>query len=85
MNQRSLDYLSQYMKVTDEVKNKITTHCNRYGISDKICAWYSDMEDFFSDWCDDCGYTRTQARAIYHGGNGEFQTFSNGNIIRYEI
>ena len=85
MDKGSLEYLNQYMKVTDEIKNKIARHCNRYGIKEEICAWYSDMEDFFSDWCDNCGYTRTQARKIYHGGIGEFQTFANGNIIRYAL
>ena len=81
----SIEYLSKYMKVTDDIIRKIKAHCSRYNITTEVCAWYSDMEDFFSDWCDNCGYTRTEARKIYHGGQGEFQTFPNGNIIRYEI
>lgn len=85
MDKQSIKYLSQYMVIDEKIKNKITAHCRRYGIPEKVCAWYSDMDDFFTDWCDDCGYTRTEARNIYHGGIGEFQTFSNGNIIRYEI
>ncbi len=39
----------------------------------------------YADWCDDCGYTRTQARKIYHGGKGEFCTFKNGEIVRLAI
>jgi len=84
MDKASLIYLSKYMDVTDEVKTKITRHCKRYGLKEDICAWYSDMEDFFSDWCA-IGYTRTKARKVYHGGIGEFITFPNGNIIRIAI
>ena len=72
------------MTISEIVKDKINKHCKRYGINDEICAWYSDLEDFFSDWCK-IGYTRTEARKIYHGGKGEFMTFSNGNIIRFTI
>ena len=81
----SLEYLSQYMKIDDAIIRKINTHCKRYNLKPDICAWYFNMEDFFSDWEDHCGYTRTEARRIYHGGHGEFQTFPNGNIIRYVI
>jgi hypothetical protein len=83
--EKSLQYISQYMKVNKDVTKAIHRHCARYNLEPRICAWYADMEDFFSDWCDDCGYTRTEARSIYHGGKGEFQTFPNGNIVRYEI
>ena len=47
---------------------------------------YSDWEDFCSDWCDGCGYTRTEARKLYHGGIGEFVNLPNGNgIVRFVI
>ena len=85
MNKESKEYLSQYMEITPTIEAKIKSHCSRYSIKDNICAWYYNLEDFFSDWCEECGYTRTEARRIYHGGYGEFQTFPNGNIIRYEI
>ena len=81
----SVDYISKYMEVTDEHIDAIIRHCSKYNLKPKVCAWYKDIDDFYSDWCDGCGYTRTQAREIYHGGNGEFQTFPNGNIIRYAI
>lgn len=82
MMKASIDYISQYMEINDEVIDKIVRHCNRYGLQPDICAWYADLEDFFSDWCV-IGYTKTEARKLYHGGKGEFQTFANGNIIRY--
>lgn len=86
MDKDSIDYLSKYIQVTDELKAKIITHANRYKIFPKVCAWYADWEDFCSDWCDKCGYTRTEARKLYHGGVGEFMNLPNGNgIIRFVI
>ena len=36
--------------------------------------------------CDDCGYTRTEARKLYHGGIGEFMKLPDGNgIVRFVI
>ena len=86
MDKLSYDYLSHYIAVTDELEHKINKHARRYKIEPKICAWYYDWEDFCSDWCDDCGYTRTQARKLLHGGIGEFMILPNRNgIIRFVI
>lgn len=86
ITKESLDYLRQYIKITDMIKDKISAHAKRYGINARICAWYADWEDFCSDWCDQCGYTRTEARKLYHGGKGEFMNLPGGNgIIRFAI
>lgn len=86
MDKKSEEYLSQYIKLTNKIKQKIESHANRYNIRVEICAWYSGWEDFCSDWCDGCGYTRTEARKLYHGGIGEFMNLPNGNgIIRFVI
>ena len=86
MDKYSIDYLNGYIKLTDIIKRKIEKHARRYGIKAEICAWYSDWEDFCSDWCDDCGYTRTEARKLYHGGIGEFMKLPDGNgIVRFVI
>lgn len=67
-------------------KQKIEAHAARYHIKAEICAWYSDWEDFCSDWCDICGYSRTEARKLYHGGIGEFMKLPEGNgIVRFAI
>lgn len=81
MDKKSEEYLSQYIKLTNKIKQKIESHANRYNIRAEICAWYSGWEDFCSDWCDGCGYTRTEARKLYHGGIGEFMNLPNGNGI----
>lgn len=82
----SINDIDDYQnRLTEEQKKKLIKHCNRYHIQPTICAWYDDLEDFFSDWCDNCGYTRTEARKIYHGGKGEFCTFSTGEIVRLAL
>ena len=65
MDKKSEEYLRQYIKLTDTIKQKIEAHAARYHIKAEICAWYSDWEDFCSDWCDICGYSRTEARKLY--------------------
>lgn len=55
MDKKSEEYLRQYIKLTDALKQKIEAHAARYHIKAEICAWYSDWEDFCSDWCDICG------------------------------
>lgn len=75
------DYLN---RLTEEQAKLLVRHCNRYGMNPIICAWYDDMEDFFSDWCDQVGYTRSEARARFKEGKavGEFKQFSDGQIVR---
>ena len=82
--------INDYRKrITDKQAKLLIRHCNRYGISPKICAWYDNMDDFYSVWVDDLGYTKTQAKKlligkdnIYSDRNGEFKKFPNGEIIR---
>lgn len=84
--EKTRKHLSQYVHVTEKIENAIIKHAKKYGIKPEICAWYANWEDFCSDWCDQCGYTRTQARKIFHGGIGEFQTLPNGKgIVRFSI
>lgn len=46
MDKKSEEYLSQYIKLTNKIKQKIESHANRYNIRAEICAWYSGWEDF---------------------------------------
>ncbi len=86
MDKQSIDYLNRYIDLTDDIKQKIEKHAQRYVINAEICAWYSDWKDFCSDWCDHIGYTRKQARKLLHGGIGEFMFLPNGNgIVRFVI
>lgn len=86
MDPKSVNYLSGYITVTDDIKKKIEKHAVRYNIAPVICAWYSDWEDFCSDWCDGLGYTRIEARKILHGGRGEFMKLpKNFGIVRFAL
>ena len=67
----------------DEVK-KVERHLKRYNLN-RICAYYYDWNDFCSDWCDEIGYTKTEARNLLHGGKGEFQIIEGLGILRFEI
>lgn len=71
--QESREYLSDYICVSKDVIRAIQRHAKRYGIMPGICAWYLDWEDFCSDWCDQCGYTRTQARNCCMEESGNFR------------
>lgn len=82
----SINYLERYVKVTDDIKKRIERHAKRYEINAEICAWYKDFSDFCSDWCDKCGYTKTEARRLLHGGIGEFMYLpDNLGIVRFSI
>ena len=91
MREQDIKYLSNYIKVTEKLQKKIETHIRRYGLRPQddgtiICAYYSDWEDFCSDWCDDIGYTRTGAKKLLHGGRGEFMILPDEQgIIRFII
>lgn len=87
MDRDSITYLSGYIKVTEEIKQKIEKHAKRYGIKAEICAWYQDWKDFCSDWCSpNIGYTKTKARKLLHGGVGEFMYLPNElGIVRFVI
>ena len=51
----------------------------------EICAHYTDMEDFFSDWTA-LGYSRTEARKLMHGGIGEFMKLPAGaGYVRFAL
>lgn len=82
----SINYLNQYGEVTKEIQDKLKKHIKRYDLTDEICAWYLDWEDFCSDWCsDNIGYTRTQAKKLLHGGKGEFKIIDGFGIVRFAL
>ena len=50
MDKKNEEYLSQYIKLTDKIKQKIESHANRYTIKAEICAWYSDVAIIQNIW-----------------------------------
>ena len=85
LSKRSRDYLSQYITLTDQIVLAVGKHAMRYVLHGDICAYYTNLEDFFSDWTS-IGYTRTEARALLHGGKGEFFKLpDNLGYIRFAV
>lgn len=85
LDKESIEYLEDKVRLTDILKHKIEAHAKRYGIEPQICAWYRDWDDFCSDW-GAIGYTRTEARRLFHGGIGEFMKLpNNSGIVRFVI
>lgn len=85
VSEKSQKYLSQYLKMTDDLLLAIGKHAMRYALRGEICAYYTDLEDFMLDWTG-IGYTRTEARALLHGGMGEFFKLPDGlGYVRFAI
>ncbi len=74
-------------RLSSEQKTELITHCNENDIFPNICAWYDDMEDFYSDWCGEVGYSLDNADALYSLGSdsGEFLTFPDKTIVRFSL
>lgn len=91
MSKYTIDMINNYMPemLTDEKAKLFIKHCNRYNVNPCICAWYDDWEDFCSEWCDDLGYSHTEARKLlnneWHGNVGEFKKFSDDTICRVSL
>lgn len=83
----SVEDIKDYMnKITEQQAKSLIKHCNEHEIYPDICAWYENMEDFYSDWCNPktVNMTREQAREIFDNRKitGEFCRFANGEIVR---
>lgn len=75
-------------RLTEEQKEILVQHSNKYNIKPVICAWYENNDDFEDDWCGDLGYTEEEAADLLNGKNnnaGEFLIFDNETIIRLEM
>ena len=85
LSEDSRKYLSRYIELTDDILLAIGKHAMRFQIPCEICAHYTDMEDFFSDWTA-LGYSRTEARKLMHGGIGEFMKLPAGaGYVRFAL
>jgi hypothetical protein len=55
-------------------------------IKPNICAWYEDMDDFYSDWCGELNYSLEDADSLLNDESGEFLKFENSVlIVRFAI
>lgn len=85
VSEKSKEYLSRYITLTEDLLLAIGKHAMRYVLKSDICSYYTDLEDFFSDWTG-IGYTRTEARVLLHSGMGEFFKLpDNLGYVRFAI
>ena len=83
LNTYTLDVIDDYQnRLTESNKKLLIRHCNKHNITPVICAWYDNMQDFYSDWVDDLGYSKSQARELLSNNRDEFKIFSNKEIVR---
>lgn len=84
LNKECTGYIEKNLerKLTDVEIKVIEKHMTRFNLK-SVCAWYYDWEDFCSDWCDEVGYTRKEARELLHGGIGEFKMITSIGILRF--
>lgn len=52
VSEKSKEYLSRYITLTEDLLLAIGKHAMRYVLKNDICAYYTDLEDFFFrlDW-----------------------------------
>lgn len=80
------DYLRFYkVEVTKDVKDSIKKHIQTYHVTPKVCAWYINDIDFYSEWHRTLGYTIEEATKILTSHTGEFLFLpADKGIIRFE-
>lgn len=88
LDKKSIDYLSGFINVTDNVIKEIEDHARFYKREARICAWYKGMNDFRSEWCDEMGYREDEImrQVINHDGSrhGEFMFLKSAcGIVRF--
>ena len=76
-------------RLTEKQSLELVEHCNKFGISPNICAWYDNLDDFYIDWVYDNEIDRTEAEAydrLLDGKEtGEFKEFDSGEIVRISL
>jgi hypothetical protein len=76
--------ISDYQdRLSEEQIEIVLTHCNKEDIEPTICAWYEDLQDFYSDWVENINYSEEEADELLD--TTEFITFDNGSIIRFAL
>lgn len=84
LSEKSKTYLEQYIQLTNNIILDIEKHMTKYQLCTDICAYYKNMDDFFSDWCS-IGYTKNNAKKLLKENPDEFMKLPyNLGYIRFE-
>lgn len=85
VSKESIQYLQKWVPVTKSIQECLGRHLKRYPYLGKVTAYYKDWDDFCDDWTA-IGYTKIEARKIFHGGRGEFKKLPEGQgIVRFAM
>lgn len=86
MDQESINYLEQYITLTEGLQQKIEEYAALHGFTPEVCAYYEDRDDFVSDWTA-VGYTKKQALDLLRKNTTkEFMALPDKlGIIRFSI
>jgi len=71
-------------RLTEEQKELVVKHANNTDVPPVICAWYDDLDDFYSDWVEEIGYSKEEADELLKDEE-QFLIFEDGSIIRFVI
>ena len=50
-------------RLTEEQAEELIKHCDEFDIYPEICAWYDNMDDFYTDWIYDNKIFKTKKGA----------------------
>jgi hypothetical protein len=84
----SIPDIDDYKKqLSEDDKPILIEHCNEHNIPPVICAWYDDIDDFYSDWVDEVGYSKKQADDLLRDNKDSYQfvIFNDGRILRLSL
>lgn len=82
----SLKYLATIgKKMSVNIIEEMEQHTTNHDIEPCVIAYYRNYEDFRHEWCDQLGYSESEADEILKSDSGEFQMIDDFGIIRYAI
>lgn len=76
-------------RLNSKQSEDLLIHCDKYDIAPDICAWYDDMDDFYTDWIYDnniCADEEEADKRFKTGcEEGEFLLLDDGQIVRLSL
>ena len=81
----SIQYLAAIVGMNTHIIEEMEQHTTSHDIEPYVTAYYKDYEDFRHEWCNQLGYSESEASKILNADSGEFQIIDDFGIIRYAL
>lgn len=81
----SIKYLAAIVGMNTHIIEEMEQHTTSHDIEPYVTAYYKDYEDFRHEWCNQLGYSESEASKILNADSGEFQIIDDFGIIRYAL